>query len=65
MSLSGRLLTQSGSNNMLKLREETRDEIVKVIANSVLPTNLGIQVINILNGLEKIEEKSNEKPKEK
>ena len=50
---------------MLKLREETRDEIVKVIANSVLPTNLGIQVINILNGLEKIEEKSNEKPKEK
>ena len=50
---------------MLKLREEIRDEIVRIIANSVLPTNLGIRVIDILNALEKIEEKPNEKPKEK
>ncbi len=45
---------------MLKLREEIRDEIVKVVANSLLPTNQGIRIINVLNSLEKVPELPNE-----
>jgi len=46
---------------MLKLDEKIRDEIVKAIANSTLPTNQGIQIINVLNGLEKVEDKPEKK----
>lgn len=40
---------------MLKIKEEVRDEIVKAVANSNIPTNIGIQIINVLNSLEKVE----------
>lgn len=40
---------------MLKLKEEIRDEIVKIVANSSIPTKDGVAIINELNRLEKIE----------
>jgi len=40
---------------MLKIDEKMRDEIVKIIAGSQLPTNQGIGIINALNSLEKVE----------
>ena len=48
----------------LKLTEQMRDAIVKIIAESNLPTNQGIGIINALNNLEKIEEKVEEASKE-
>lgn len=41
---------------MLQISEQNRDEIVKAIASSVMPTNIGIQIINILNTLKPVEE---------
>lgn len=43
---------------MLKLTELNRDEIAKILANSTLPANQAISIINLLNGLEKVEESS-------
>lgn len=41
---------------LLKLPKDVRDEIVKVIAGSNLPTNQGLGIIQVLNGLEEIKE---------
>jgi hypothetical protein len=41
---------------MFKLNKQTRDEIVKIIASSQLPTNQGLSIIQVLNGLEEIKE---------
>lgn len=41
---------------MLKIDEKMRDEIVKIIAESVMPTNQGLGIIQALNKLEVIEE---------
>lgn len=43
----------------LILKSEVRDEIVKVIANSNLPTIQGVGIINALNSLEAIKEEKN------
>lgn len=40
---------------MLQISEQTRDEIVKAIANSQIPTNQGVAIINALNTLKPIE----------
>ncbi len=40
---------------MLKITEEVRDGIVKIIIGSNLPTNQGVAIINELNGLEALE----------
>lgn len=41
---------------MLKLPEEKRNDIVKIISNSQMPINQGLMIINILTSLQPVEE---------
>jgi hypothetical protein len=48
---------------MLQLDPKIRDEIVKIIAGSQLPTNQGLGIINALQALKPLEVKPKEIPK--
>ena len=39
---------------MLQIDPKTRDEIVRIIAGSQLPTNQGLGIINALNSLKEV-----------
>ena len=45
----------------LIIDKTTRDEIVKAIANSSLPTNIGLQIINALNSLKELKDDTKQK----
>ena len=43
-------------NSMLKISEDLRSEIVKIISTSNLPTNQGLGIIQALSSLETIKD---------
>ncbi len=50
---------------MLQLPTQTRDSIVRLIAESNLPINVGLQIINALNSLGEVEQEKAKEASEK